>query len=318
MENEWVIETKNICKQYKSKFAVNNVSIRVARGDIYGLIGKNGAGKTTLMKMILGLAAPTSGEVHLFGNADARTVTASRSRIGSLIEDPGLYKNCTAYENMRRFSILYGAKANEIEELLRLVNLDYTGKKKAGAFSLGMKQRLGIAIALLAHPDVLVLDEPINGLDPAGIKEIRDLILRLNREKGVTFIISSHLLDELAKVVTRYGILSDGALIQEITAEELAEQCRHAARLSVSDPVKAAELLKAKYEDIQLAEAGAAVGGVTNAVTVAEKGSVITLYNYIDRTAEINDYLVKSGIAVSEISLSTNGTEEFFIERLGR
>ena len=314
MEQEWVIETKRLSKQYKSKFAVNDVSMRVRRGDIYGLIGKNGAGKTTLMKMILGLAAPTSGEVCLFGNTDAKAVTLSRSRIGSLIEDPGLYKGCTAYENMLRFAILYGADKGEIEDLLRLVGLENTGKKKAGVFSLGMKQRLGIAIALLSHPEVLVLDEPINGLDPAGIKEIRDLILRLNREKGVTFIISSHLLDELAKVVTRYGILSEGILIQEITAEELEEQCRHSARLTVSDPARAAELLKNRYEGIQLAEkfVGNSAGGN------AENGRVIILYNYIDRTAEINGFLVNSGIAVSEITLSTNGTEEFFIERLGR
>lgn len=310
MSEEWVIETKNLSKQYKSKFAVNNVSIRVKRGDIYGLIGKNGAGKTTLMKLILGLTAPTSGEVCLFGNSNTSAVTSSRSKIGSLIEDPGLYKNCTAYENMLRFSILYGADKGEINDLLKLVNLDYTGSKKAGAFSLGMKQRLGIAIALLSHPEVLVLDEPINGLDPAGIKEIRDLILRLNRERGVTFIISSHLLDELAKVVTCYGILSDGVLTQQITASELEEQCRHFARLTVSDPVRATELLKGKFEDVQLAERGVDSN--------AENGHVITLYNYIDHTAEINDHLVKSGIAVSEITVSTNGTEEFFIERLGR
>ena len=310
MNEDWIIETNNLSKQYKGKFAVNGVSIRVKRGDIYGLIGKNGAGKTTLMKLILGLAAPTSGEVYLFGNTDPDAVTVSRSRIGSLIEDPGLYKNCTAYENMLRFAILYGTDKSEIDYLLKLVNLDGTGKKKAGVFSLGMKQRLGIAIALLGHPEVLVLDEPINGLDPAGIKEIRDLILRLNSEMGVTFIISSHLLDELAKVVTRYGIINDGVLTQEITAEELEEQCRHSAKLKVSDPVRASELLKAKFEDIQLAE--------NNAENNAENGQVITVYNYIDRTAEINDYLVKSGVAVSEIILSTNGTEEFFIERLGR
>ncbi|MDE7379591.1 MAG: ATP-binding cassette domain-containing protein, partial [Clostridia bacterium] len=204
MQEEYIIETKNISKQYKSQFAVNNVSIHVKRGDIYGLIGKNGAGKTTLMKLLLGLANPTNGEVVLFGDTK---LEEARKKIGSLIEDPGLYKNCTAYENMLRFSILYGADKGEIAGLLNLVGLGDTGNKKAGAFSLGMKQRLGIAIALLAHPEVLILDEPINGLDPAGIKEIRDLILQLNKERGVTFILSSHLLDELAKVVTCYGII---------------------------------------------------------------------------------------------------------------
>ncbi len=204
---EYVIETCGIFKRYRNRFAVNNVSIHVKRGDIYGLIGKNGAGKTTLMKLILGLANPTMGGVKLFGDTK---LDAARKRIGSLIEDPGLYKGCTAYENMLRFSILYGADKNEIPVLLKLVGLDDTGNKKAGAFSLGMKQRLGIAIALLSHPEVPILDEPINGLDPAGIKEIRDIILNLNREHGVTFIISSHLLDELSKIVTRYGIVNDG------------------------------------------------------------------------------------------------------------
>ena len=311
MQTEWIIETQNLTKQYKNKLAVNNVSIRVKRGDIYGLIGRNGAGKTTLMKMILGLAVPTRGQISLFGSSDAKTIIASRSKIGSLIEAPGLYSGCSAYENMMRFSILYGADKREIDDLLAFVGLGDTGNKKAGAYSLGMKQRLGIAIALLGHPEVLVLDEPINGLDPAGIKEIRDLILRLNREKGVTFIISSHLLDELAKVVTRYGVLRDGLLTDEISAEELAVQCRHSARLIVSDPVRAIQLLRGKFEGIQLE-----CVALTDSVTQCDRA--INFYNYIDRTAEINEFLVKSDISVLELALSTNGTEEFFIERLGR
>ena len=219
---EYIVETQNIVKQYKTKLAVDNVSIHVKRGDIYGLIGKNGAGKTSLMKLILGLTRPTNGNILLFGNSN---LNVGRKKIGSLIEAPGLYKNCTAYENMLRFSILYGADKKEITPLLQKVGLENTGNKKAGEFSLGMRQRLGIAIALLAHPEVLVLDEPINGLDPAGIKEIRDMIISLNNE-GVTFIISSHLLDELAKVVTTYGIIADGKLAEEISAEELKRRCR--------------------------------------------------------------------------------------------
>lgn len=299
MQEEYVIETKNIFKRYRNKFAVNDVSVHVKRGDIYGLIGKNGAGKTTLMKLILGLANPTKGEVYLFGGTD---LDGARKRIGSLIEDPGLYRGCTAYENMLRFSILYGADKNEINDLLKLVGLDDTGNKKAGVFSLGMKQRLGIAIALLSHPEVLVLDEPINGLDPAGIKEIRDIILNLNKEHGVTFIISSHLLDELAKVVTCYGIINNGLLTQEITAEELEKQCRHFATIKTSDPAAAAKILTGKFEGIELAQGEGCVN----------------LYSHFDRTAEINESLVKAGISVSELTVSTNGLEEFFIERLGR
>lgn len=299
MQEEYVIETRNVFKQYKSKFAVNNVSIHVKRGDIYGLIGRNGAGKTTLMKLILGLAKPTKGEVLLFGGNNP---DAARTRIGSLIEDPGLYRGCTAYENMLRFSILYDADKSEINDLLKLVGLADTGKKKAGAFSLGMKQRLGIAIALLAHPEVLVLDEPTNGLDPAGIKEIRDLILYLNKERGVTFIISSHLLDELAKVVTCYGILYNGYLSQEISAIDLEAQCRHFATVKTPDPAAAAKLLRGEFEDIELVEGD----------------DRVTLYTHVDRTSDIAASLVKGGVSFTELSISTNGLEEFFIERLGR
>lgn len=299
MQEEYVIETRNVFKQYKNKYAVNDVSIHVKKGDIYGLIGKNGAGKTTLMKLILGLANPTKGEVYLFGNTN---LDEARTKIGSLIEAPGLYNGCTAYENMLRFSILYGADKNEINDLLKLVGLEYTGKKKAGAFSLGMKQRLGIAIALLSHPEVLVLDEPINGLDPAGIKEIRDLILNLNKEHGVTFIISSHLLDELAKVVTCYGIINNGLLTQEISAKELEEQCRHTLKITTPDPAAAVNILRSEFKGVELTEG---------------EGCVV-LYNNIERKAEINTCLVKAGIEVDELTISTNGLEEFFIERLGR
>lgn len=298
-QKENVIETRNIFKQYKNRFAVNDVSIHVKKGDIYGLIGKNGAGKTTLMKLILGLANPTKGEVLLFGGEN---LNEARAKIGSLIEDPGLYKGCTAYENMLRFSILYGADKNEINDLLKLVGLDDTGKKKVKAFSLGMKQRLGIAIALLGHPEVLVLDEPINGLDPAGIKEIRDLILKLNKEQGVTFIISSHLLDELAKVVTCYGIINNGCLTQEISAKELEAQCRHFATVRTADPDAAAALLRAEFEGIE----------------ISTGAGIMSLFNHLDCASEIIAALAKAGIAVYEFTVSTNGLEEFFIERLER
>lgn len=299
MQEEYVIETKGLYKRYGIKFVVNDVSIHVKRGDIYGLIGKNGAGKTTLMKMLLGLTTPTRGEIYMFGE---KGTTAARGKIGSLIEAPGLYKNCTAYENMLRFSILYGADKNEINELLKLVGLEDTGSKKAGAFSLGMKQRLGIAIALLGHPEVLVLDEPINGLDPAGIKEIRDIILKLNREQGVSFIISSHILDELAKVVTSYGIINNGVLTQEIAATELEAQCRHTLTVTTSDPAAAVKLLQSEFEGVQL----------------EQRENCVILYTHIDRKSEINACLVRAGVDVSELSVSANGLEEFFIERLGK
>ena len=208
---DYVLRTQGLTKQFGAKLAVNNVSMQIKKGDIYGFIGKNGAGKTTLMRLVLGAAMPTSGSIELFGGRESES--RARHRIGALLEYPCIYKNCSALENLRRFAILTGGDTAELEDILKLVGLGSTGGKKAGQFSLGMKQRLAIGIALLGHPEFLVLDEPINGLDPAGIKEIRDVILTLNQKKGVTFLVSSHLLDELSKIVTTYGIISDGALI---------------------------------------------------------------------------------------------------------
>ena len=295
---EYIIETQNLVKQFKTKLAVNDVSIHVKRGDIYGLIGKNGAGKTSLMKLILGLTVPSQGKILLFDNDN---LNAGRKKIGSLIEAPGLYKSCTAYENMLRFATLYGANTKDIKPILDRVGLGDTGAKKAGEFSLGMRQRLGIAIALLGKPEILVLDEPINGLDPAGIKEIRDIIIGLNRE-GVTFIISSHLLDELAKVVTNYGIIADGSLVEEVTAEELNNRCCKYVKIATNDNIKALNLLKEKLPDL----------------SAEIRADGIFLSNYLDQSANMNKFLVGKGLAVSEIALSESGFEEYFIERLGR
>ncbi len=295
---DFVIQTNRLFKRYGAKNAVDDVSICVKKGDIYGLIGKNGAGKTTLLKMLLGLARPTKGDIRLF---DETPLTEARKNIGSLIEAPGLYKGCTAKENMRRFCLLYGADPAQIQPLLEKVGLGKTGWKKVGAFSLGMKQRLGIAVALLGNPDLLVLDEPTNGLDPAGIKDIRDLILQLH-EEGVTFIISSHLLDELAKVVTRYGILADGKLVEEISAAELKAQCGTFVEFTVGDIDDALKILRKNFEDIQLH-------------VVDEK---IQIFSHLDEVAKINALLVKKGVAVTEIRRNANGFEEFFIERMGK
>ena len=294
---ESVIETRSLTKRFGGKTAVDRVDMHVKKGAIYGLIGKNGAGKTTAMKMLLGILTPTEGEITLFGSND---LAAARKRIGSLIEAPGIYNNCTAKENMKRFSILSGGNDKEIDELLALVGLAKVGNKKAGAFSLGMKQRLGIAIALIGSPELLILDEPINGLDPAGIKEIRDLIIKLNRERGVTFMISSHLLDELGKIATDYGIINDGKLVEEISAAELAARCRDGLRIVVDDPEAAAALLKESgFTDMKI-----------------KKGSIV-LHEGLDRSAEINALLVGKGIKVSELSVHSNGFEAYFIKRLG-
>ena len=250
---ETVLRTQSLTKRFREKVAVNKVNITIERGDIYGFIGKNGAGKTTTMKLILGLNFPDEGKIEYFGGTPPEKACR---KIGSLIEAPGLYKNCTAYENMKRFSILSGGTDKEIKDRLRLVGLGNTGNKKAGEFSLGMRQRLGIAIALLGDPEFLILDEPINGLDPEGIREIRDVIASLNRERGVTFLISSHLLDELAKVVTKYGILSGGVLQEEITAKQLEERCRSGLKITVDNIAKALSVLEGRIGRSNIGIAG--------------------------------------------------------------
>ncbi len=295
---EYVIETKDIVKKFGTKTVVNKVSMHIRKGDIYGFIGKNGAGKTTAKKMILGLLKSNSGSIELFGSTN---LNEGRSKIGSLIEAPGIYKNCTAYENMKRFSILAGGDDSKIKELLEFVGLKDTGKKKAGKFSLGMKQRLGIAIALLGDPEVLVLDEPINGLDPEGIKEIRDTIVKLNKEKGVTILISSHILDELSKITTRYGIIDQGVLLEEIDSTELEENCRHSLKFTVSDIDKAKNLLNKN-------------GYLTD---YEIKNNSIYLYSFLNEAAIINKLLVTNDILVSEVSQKSADLEDYFIERMG-
>ena len=296
MEN--ILETKSLTKRYGDKIAVNEVSLHVRRGDIYGLIGKNGAGKTSLMKLLLGLTLPDSGEILLLNEPNA---DRARSKIGSLIEAPALYKNETALENMKRFAILSPTSDQEIQNILNLVGLGNTGMKKAGAFSLGMRQRLGIAIALLGKPEVLILDEPINGLDPAGIKEIRDIIIELNHH-GVTFLISSHLLDELGKIATNYGIMSNSVLVEEITAETLAARCRTSLKLTTDNTPAALEVLRQNFTGI-LAEANA---------------QTIYITSPVQDSSVINEALVKAGIRVYEITNESIGLEDFCIERLGK
>lgn len=296
---EYIIETEGLTKRYSKRLCVNNISIHIAKGDIYGFIGRNGAGKTTAMRLILGLARPTSGKIKLFNSDD---LNAQRKKIGSLIEAPGLYKRCSALENMKRFSILYGGDDKEIEELLSFVGLNGVGNKKVGQFSLGMKQRLGIAIALLGNPEVLILDEPVNGLDPAGIKEVRDLLLKLNKEKNVTIMISSHLLDELAKITTKYGIINNGVLVEEIDAPKLMERCKNNIVISCDRLQEAKELLESELK-------------LTNISIVNDKLHIV---DEIESTDEINTLLVKNDFKVHEITINKNSFEDYFIERLGR
>lgn len=231
--SEVILETYDLCKTYKNTQVVSHVNMKIHQGDIYGFIGSNGAGKSTTLKMITGLIFPSSGEIKLFGETKNSFLPR---RIGSLIENPGLYPNLSAYNNMEIKAIAMGVyDKKKIQDLLSLVKLDYHSKKPVKKFSLGMKQRLGIAMALLGNPDLLILDEPINGLDPEGIREIREVIQYLNETKKMTIIISSHILGELSKVATRYGIIRSGKLIEEISAKQLDEKCRNYLSLKVAD-----------------------------------------------------------------------------------
>lgn len=217
-----ILRTNHVTKRYGSRPVVSDLSMTIHKGDIYGFIGKNGAGKTTLIRMITGLAAPSDGNMLLFGKPD---LLEGRKKIGTVIESPAFYPGMTARENLTAQCRLQGEDSAQVDEILALVGLDDTGKKKARNFSLGMRQRLAIAIALIGTPELLILDEPTNGLDPEGIKEIRELILKLNKEKDITVLISSHILGELSKFATRYGIIHQGRLIEEFTEDELWERC---------------------------------------------------------------------------------------------
>ncbi len=234
---EYCLETEGLCKYYRDFKALDGLSMHVPKGAIYGFIGKNGAGKTTLIRLICGLQEPTHGSYSLYGKKHTDTgIFAMRRRMGGVVETPSIYMDMTAEENLiQQYRILGVPSMDGIKELLALVGLADTGKKKAKHFSLGMKQRLGIAVALCGSPDFLVLDEPVNGLDPQGIVEMRELILKLNREKQITVLISSHILDELSKLATHYGFIDRGRLVREISASDLEAECRKCKRVTVTD-----------------------------------------------------------------------------------
>lgn len=232
----YALETNNLCKSYGRFRALDGLNIHVPQGAVYGLVGKNGAGKTTLIRLICGLQSPTSGSFSIYGVPSSGKINNARARIGAVVETPSIYSDMSARDNMRmQYRILGLPSEADIDSLLTLVGLSDTGSKKAGKFSLGMRQRLGIAVALAGSPDLLILDEPINGLDPQGIIEIRELILKLNRELGITIMVSSHNLDELSRIATHYGFINEGRAVREISAQELEKACRKCMRLVVSN-----------------------------------------------------------------------------------
>ncbi len=251
---DYVLTTNCLCKKYKNFQALNGLTLHVPKGSVYGLIGRNGAGKTTLFRLLCGLQEPTSGEYTLYGRKDTdREIGKSRRRMGVIVEAPAVYHDMTAEENLKQQYCILGLPSfSGLNDILRLVGLEDTGKKKAKNFSLGMRQRLGIAVALAGDPDLLILDEPVNGLDPQGIVEIRELILRINRERQITVLISSHILDELSKLATHYGFIDGGRMVKEISAAELAEACRKCVTVEVTSTEVLARVLDDRRIDYRI------------------------------------------------------------------
>lgn len=245
---EYVLTTSGLSKRYGKFQALDDLSMHIPKGAIYGFVGRNGAGKTTLIRLICGLQEPTQGTYSIYGiDYTDKSISKSRRRMGAVVETPSIYLDMTAVDNLKQQALILGLPSYDtIPEILKLVGLEDTGKKRVRNFSLGMKQRLGIAVALMGNPDFLVLDEPVNGLDPQGIIEIRELILKLNKEKQITVLISSHILDELSRLATHYGFIDKGRLVKEISAAELEAACCKCIKVEVTDTKALVRVLDAE------------------------------------------------------------------------
>ena len=298
-----VLKTYNITKKYGEQLAVDNVNMTIKKGDIYGFIGQNGAGKTTLIRLITGLIHKSGGEIELLGANEENELNKARTMVGSLIETPSFYTNMTARENLEVSRLVRNIPGKKcIDEVLELVGLKDVEKKKVKNFSLGMRQRLGIANALMGNPKLLILDEPINGLDPMGIVEIRELLKKINKEKDMTILISSHILSELSELATTYGIISNGKLIEEITAKQLSKKCRQYIDLKVDNTARAVILLEREL--------------VISNYEVLEDSN-IKVFSNLDNVGEVNSLLSRSGIIVESISVKGENLEEYFMNKVG-
>lgn len=302
----YVLETFNLSKKYKRQWALKDVNMHVSKGDIYGFVGENGSGKTTVIRLVTGLIFPTEGSTALFGVSDkSEQILSERKKVGAIVETPSIYLNMSARENLKIQCSILGIKEN-VEEKVKQALLDvglsdlYDNKKNATNFSLGMRQRLGIAMALLGEPEFIILDEPMNGLDPAGIVEIRELILKLNSEKEITFLISSHILSELSLVATKYGIISKGKLIKEITAEELKNECRSSVVITTDSYEELYNLLKKDFapEDCTLI------------------GKKVHVYGEVN-TNELLSKIMQAGIVIESIVCNESSIEDYYLSLIG-
>ena len=299
---ETILKTNGVSKHYGQQRVLDNVSLTINRGDIYGFVGENGAGKTTIIRVVTGLISADSGDYELFGvsSKDQKELNKVKKKIGAIVEAPSVYATFNAMDNILLNQAILGikdeAKAKEILDLVGLGNVDI--HKKAGNFSLGMRQRLGIALCLSTDPEFMILDEPLNGLDPEGIVEVRELILKLNREKNITFMISSHILTELNLVATRFGIISHGKMIKEINREEMESEMTKTTKLKTTDNEKALELIKGDFEKIEIL------------------GDEIIVYGDVN----VNDLVLKLnsvGVAVVNISTKEASIEDFYLSTMG-
>lgn len=299
----YILKMQDVCKSYSKNLVLNGVNMNIEKGDVYGFVGENGSGKTTVIRLICGLIFANSGSFELFGaKNDSPEILNARKKVGAIVETPSIYKNFSAKDNLKLQCDLLGISYDSIEKVLSDVGLSalYTDKKKAGDFSLGMRGRLGIAMALLGNPEFLILDEPMNGLDPAGIVEIRELILRLNREKGITFLISSHILTELQMVATKYGIISKGKIIKEITAEELRHDCRPCVHIECKTPKALADLILPTLSqgDYAFSPWG------------------LKIYGQIDLNATLQK-IISAGIEITSVNTLDTNFEEYYLSIIG-
>lgn len=300
---ENVLVTRSLTKRYGGTAAVDHVNLVLPKGEIYGLVGRNGAGKTTIIRMVAAQSVPTEGEIELFGVTGERELEQARSRTGAMVEIPSFYPYLTARENLEYYRRQRGiAGAHVVEDALEQVKLANTGKKKFKTFSLGMKQRLGLALALMNRPDLLLLDEPINGLDPEGIVEFRNLLLELNRQYQTTILISSHILSELQNLATCYGFLDSGRMLEQISAAKLREKCRDCLELKVDDAPRAAALLEREL-------------GVRDFEVLP--GGTIRLYEGLDQPQRVTGLLISQGIALYGLEQRGADLEDYFLNLIG-
>lgn len=301
--SNYILRTKQLSKQYRNNLALDEVNISIKKGEIYGFIGQNGAGKSTMLRMVTGLSLPSEGSVELFGNDNPRELTIAQKRIGAIIESPAFFPNMTALENLEVHRLQKGVPGKDcITKSLELVGLNDTGKKKIKNFSLGMQQRLGLAMALLSDPEFLILDEPTNGLDPMGIVELRELLKKLNREKGLTILISSHILSELHQLATCYGIIHKGRLLEELSAIELDEKCKQHLRIKVDQPTKGATILESAL-------------GTTDFEVMPD--GTLKLYSYLDDVRKVSKTLTDHQLVIEHLSQAGDSLENYFSKLVG-